>query len=185
MLLSKAGFRFEVQAAGVEETVFDGEHPIVATCRIADEKAAAVVRTCTAERVVLAADTSVICGGRMFGKPVSIQDACEQLEALAGRNHRVVTAWTVRRSGRSAPDLSPQSAGGYSCSIVRLRELDRKQIRAYVALGESGDKAGAYALQGAGGDLVGAVVGPEDNVVGLPMAQVVPILGRFGVSPCR
>jgi len=185
VLLREAGYRFEVQPAGIDETVHDSEDPVTATCRIADEKAAAVGRRRAVGEVVLAADTSVICGGRIFGKPGSVQDACRQLESLAGRNHRVVTAWAVcRAGGPAAAGVSPVAAVGYSSSVVRMRELGRKEIEAYVELGESADKAGGYALQGAGGALIAAVIGPRDNVVGLPVAQLVPVLERFGVSPC-
>ncbi len=179
-LLSREGFTFTVDAADIDESVGADEAPLLATCRLAAEKAVTVTGRCGPGDVVLAADTSVICDGRLYGKPVDSKDACRQLANLAGRNHHVVTAWTI-----AAPSdgVSEKWISGYTRSVVRMRELGRAEIMEYVDSGEPLDKAGSYAVQGLGRTLVGAVQGSLDNVIGLPVAQVVTHLEALGVEP--
>jgi septum formation protein len=100
------------------------------------------------------------------------------LAQLSGRCHTVVTGWVVMRP----PDGS-RAICGFTSSLVRMRELSRGEIRAYVEGGESLDKAGAYAVQGEGAKLVSGVSGSLDNVIGLPVAQVARALARFGIVP--
>jgi septum formation protein len=178
-LLGREGFIFTVEAASIDESIGADEAPLLATCRLAAEKAIAVTGRCGPGDVVLAADTSVICDGRLYGKPVDSKDACRQLTNLAGRNHHVVTAWTIvpLRDGGSDGGIS-----GYTRSVVRMRELGRAEIFDYVESGESLDKAGSYAVQGQGRKLIGAVLGCLDNVIGLPMAQVAAHLEAVGVE---
>ncbi len=180
-LLAAAGFTFEVDSADIDEVVEPGEDPLLATCRLAAEKVDAVARRRGPGELVLAADTSVICDGRMFGKPDSPKDACTQLGSLAGRNHQVVTAWAL--VGGGAGESGGLSAAGFTRTIVRMRDAGVAEIRAYVACGESADKAGSYALQGGGGAFVAAVIGDTANVVGLPVDQIRPWLERAGVYP--
>jgi septum formation protein len=99
------------------------------------------------------------------------------LLSLAGRNHFVWTAWAILPVGSRSPEC------GISRSTVRMREISRSEAEAYAASGEPLDKAGAYAAQGEGRRFIGAIVGPLDNVIGLPMAPVVRALARSGIAP--
>jgi septum formation protein len=179
-LLTAAGFHFEIDAADIDESIRDGEPPVDATSRLALEKAEAVVvrRANRSEReVVLAADTTVVIGSRILGKPGSRQEAVEMLLSLAGRNHDVLTAWALLGTGA---DGVPRQCGIVR-STVRMREIARREAEAYAATGEPMDKAGGYAAQGEGRRFIGAIVGPLDNVIGLPMEPVVAALTRAGV----
>jgi septum formation protein len=180
--LARAGYAFEVRVADIEEIIDDAVGAVVETCRLAIEKAEAVRRRASAEckgAVVLAADTTVVLGERVFGKPRDAADATRMLGELGGRLHRVVTGWAL------LPDDPTTAVCGFTQSWVRMRELGRAEIGAYVAGGEPLDKAGAYALQGEGGRVVAAVSGSYENVVGLPVAQVGAALVGFGVMPTR
>ena len=130
-----------------------------------------------AERVlVVAADTLVVLPDRVLGKPRSIAESREMLLALAGREHRVVTAVVV-----TDPDTR-QTHGATQETVVRFRPLDTAAIEAYVATGEPADKAGAYAVQGVGSLLVDSIVGDYFNVVGLPLGCLAKLLKRFGID---
>jgi septum formation protein len=187
-LLSAAGFRFEIDAADLDETIHDGEAAVAATARLAIEKAEAVVarrafrpelKTRPHGEIVLAADTTVVLGERILGKPVDHRDAVEMLLSLSGRNHLVLTAWALMPVGPST--VAPEC--GLTRSIVRMGEISRREAERYAAAGEPMDKAGAYAAQGEGRRFIAAIVGPLDNVIGLPMAPVVAALERAGVVP--
>jgi septum formation protein len=176
-LLVRDGFAFDIVAADLDERMDPGESPVAATCRLAVEKACAVRTTIAAAEVILAADTTVVLGGRIFGKPTDEDDAVSMLAQLAGRSHMVVTGWAI------LPAHGEPSAGtvGYTKSWVRFRELTSREIRDYIAAGESMDKAGAYAVQGVGKRLIAGVIGSVDNVIGLPADQVARALGRYGI----
>ena len=179
-LLAAAGFQFEIDIADIDESIPDGELPVDATARLALEKAEAVVvrRANRSEReVVLAADTTVVIGSRILGKPASRHEAVEMLLSLAGRNHDVLTAWALLETGADGPARQC----GIVRSTVRMREIARLEAEAYAATGEPMDKAGGYAAQGEGRRFIGAIVGPLDNVIGLPMEPVVAALARAGV----
>lgn len=173
-LLGKAGFAFEVDPADIEEIIEDGEPAVEATVRLAVEKAEAVAARRPDSLPVLAADTTVVLGDRIFGKPVDRDHAISMLSDLAGSTHAVVTGWCV-----IGPDGS--AVAGYSRSAVRFRELSRTEIAAYASIEEPMDKAGAYAVQGVGGKFIAAILGPVDNVIGLPVGQVARALRAKGV----
>jgi septum formation protein len=177
-LLGQAGFHFAVDPSGLDERVFAGETPLLATSRLACEKAAVVGRRWRAGTIVLGADTSVVCDGTLFGKPTSPAGAVDMLLALSGRNHQVLTCWALLEAGAGAIAVT-----GVTASAVRMREIGRDEARAYVDSGEPLDKAGAYAVQGLGRRLVAAVLGSLDNVIGLPVAQVSRALAGVGVTP--
>jgi len=144
---------------------------------LAVEKAQAVRLRVDDASVIFAADTTVVLGGRIFGKPLDEEDAVNMLTQLAGRSHMVATGWAI------LPAHGEPSTGtvGYTKSWVGFRELTSTEIRDYVAAGESMDKAGAYAVQGAGKRLIAGIFGSVDNVIGLPAEQVALALGRYGV----
>ncbi|RMD82272.1 MAG: septum formation protein Maf [Candidatus Dadabacteria bacterium] len=178
-LLLEAGFEFTVISPEVDEDFAEGESPRQAVERLAIAKAMAVGRRCPAGKVVLGADTAVVRCGRVYGKPAGAADAERMLLELGGRNHEVLTGWALVASGR--PDCR-RIASGVACSVVRMREIGRREAAAYVATGEPLDKAGAYAVQGEGARFVVAILGSRTNVIGLPVEDVVPVLASAGVK---
>ena len=160
-LLRAAQFQVEVQRPDVDETMPDGpvEDAILA---VAERKLDSVG---VEDDLCLAADTAVLFGGKILGKPQDRADAQRMLEALSGRDHRVVTGFVLGRGEqRHRQAVSTR---------VRFRELRREEIEAYVATGEADDKAGSYGIQGLGGSLVDFVEGSYTNVIGLPLREVI------------
>lgn len=169
-LLSRAGLAFEVIAADVDESPLDGETPEAYVVRVAHAKADQVARA-HPEALVLAADTTVVLEGRILGKPASVDEALATLEALGGRTHRVLSA--VALSGRAR-------AAHVETTHVTMRRAPRAELAWYVATGEPMDKAGAYAIQGIGAQLVSRIEGSHSNVIGLPLAETLALLERLG-----
>jgi len=125
------------------------------------------------DAIVLAADTIVCLGNRIFGKPGDREDAAATLEALSGRRHRVITAVVLyqKNAGRRATALET--------TFVRFRTLSREAIDRYLASGSFADKAGSYAVQEVGDAFIESLEGDYDNVVGLPVGKVRELLQRF------
>jgi septum formation protein len=124
--------------------------------------------------LVIAADTTVDLGGEILGKPVDADDAAAMLRRLSGRTHRVHTGVALSRSGRIVHEVVT--------SMVSFTPLTDDTIAWYVGTGEPLDKAGAYAIQGAGGVFVQTVRGSVSSIVGLPLHTVVRLAGDLG---CR
>ena len=148
------------------EAVHPGEAPRTYVQRVTRAKLAAaqqrLARSGRAPAPILCADTTVALGRRILGKPADAAEAAGMLAALAGREHRVLTAVALaREDGASALRLSE--------SRVRFAPLDAARIAAYVATGEPLHKAGAYPLQGGAAAFVSRVDGRADTVVGLPV----------------
>jgi len=170
-LLAGLGIPLQVRPAFADEAVQPGERPKTYVARLAREKARAVEGA-----VVLAADTAVVLGEVILGKPRDAADASRMLRALSGTRHEVLTAVCVRRT-----DPKPSCEREVTVSTeVRFRPLNEEQIAWYVSTGEPLDKAGAYALQGLGGALVEGVSGSVSGVVGLPLAEALALLGEVG-----
>lgn len=168
-LLQRLGLALEVRPADADETPHPGERADAYVARLAVEKARAV-----AGEVVLAADTTVVLGEEILGKPAGAEDARRMLRALSGRPHRVLSGVCVRRP-----------ATGFEQAAVVATEVDfaplsEAEIAWYVATGEPLDKAGAYALQGAAGAFVRGVRGSVSNVVGLPLSESLALLRAAG-----
>jgi septum formation protein len=170
-LLAGLGFALEICPADTDEAVHPGEKPRAYVARVAREKARAV-----SGEVVLAADTAVVIGDEILGKPRDADDAARMLRALSGTRHEVLTAVCVRRT--DAAGVREHEA--LVATEVRFRPLAEREIAWYVSTGEPLDKAGAYALQGAGGALVGSVTGSVSGVVGLPLAESLALLAEAG-----
>jgi septum formation protein len=173
-LLALLGLPFDVVPTDVDESVRPGEAPTELVRRLAIQKAQAAERCDIADVVVLAADTIVELAGEILGKPADADDARRMLRALSARTHRVHTGVAVRRDGSAACEVVTTS--------VTMAPMSDAAIEWYLATGEPTDKAGAYAIQGAGGAFVAAIEGSASNVVGLPLATVVDLLGRHGVA---
>ena len=172
-LLQAAGIPFEVDAPLVDETRRPTEGAEAYVERMAREKAtAAAVRH--PERVVLAADTIVVVGERVLGKPLDSADAAAMLRALSGRSHLVMTAVAVARNG------SVQTA--VDRTMVRMRRIGEDEIGAYVSTGEPLDKAGAYAIQGCAQAFIEGIDGALDTVIGLPISRARALLREVGVE---
>ena len=170
-LLGLLGVPFDVVSPDVDESVHDGEGPAGYVERVARQKAGAV-----GDRdVVLAADTTVAIDGTILGKPADANDAAAVLRRLSGRTHEVFTAVAVTRDGRVVAAVER--------TFVTLAELSEADIAWYVGTGEPLDRAGSYAIQGAGGAFVTKVEGSVSNVVGLPLTLVIELLRSVGLDP--
>ena len=164
-----AGIEFDVIHADVDETVHRGERPDGYVRRVAEAKARAVAGR-ERERLVLAADTTVVIDDAMLGKPLDDDDAKRMLCLLSGRTHEVLTAVAVCRTGMSEPLVDVER------TEVEFAPLTEFEIDWYVATGEPRDKAGAYAIQGYASRFVTRIDGSYSNVVGLPIALVYEML---------
>jgi septum formation protein len=162
----------------VDETPHEGERPEHYVLRIARAKAefAATIlgRRTLPPRPVLAADTTVVCEGRIIGKPVDEEDALAILAELSGRRHEVATAVAVA--------LGPRVETALSVSSVWFREIGPGDARRYVATREPLDKAGAYAVQGRAAVFVTRIEGSYSGIMGLPLAETAALLRRFGIE---
>jgi len=172
-LLAAAGIPFRVQAADIDETQQAGEMPRDYVLRMAEEKARAV--HVSDSDIVLAADTTVVLGTQILGKPGDAADATRMLTVLAGRRHDVLTAVCLLRGGdRLALEVAS--------TAVWFGPMTRAEIAEYVASGEPMDKAGAYAIQGIASRWIERIDGSYSNVVGLPVALVYRLLQQADLS---
>lgn len=162
--------RIIVIGSDVDESIFPGEKAGDYCRRVAREKATAVWRARARGRddiaVVIGADTVVVLGAEILGQPRDKEQALGILKKLNGRQHAVMTgvALVHGRSGRIEELLVE--------SMVWMRDNDPEMLQAYVATGEPMDKAGAYALQGRGRDLIERYEGSYSNIVGLPVDEL-------------
>jgi len=175
-LLARAGVRFEVMPSNIPEHARPGESPAQLARRLASEKASAVARSLgpAPARWVLGADTIVVIDGEVLGKPDDEGHALALLRRLVGRRHVVVTGVTLVASDTLAERHAVVE------SSVSMRAADEPELRAYVATGESLDKAGAYAAQGGGRRLIEKIEGSESNVIGLPIDETLALLRAEG-----
>ncbi|HRP95655.1 MAG TPA: Maf family protein [Rhodocyclaceae bacterium] len=162
----------------VDETPRPGEQAQPYVERLALAKAEAGVRRVQLRhlqlRPVLAADTTLAVDDEIVGKPGSQEEARTILARLSGRTHRVLTAVAIS-DGQLTHHLT-------SVSEVRFRRLDEREIRQYVAVGESLDKAGAYAIQGRAAIFVEEIRGSYSGIMGLPLFETAQLLEAFGYS---
>jgi septum formation protein len=174
-LLRAAGIRFRVvPSRAAESEPFPGEDPRRYARRAALDKGHEVsVRFPGAW--ILSADTIVAFDDRILGKPSGRRQAARMLSLLAGREHRVHTAVCLLREDRGF------RAEAVCTTRVRFRPLSAAEIEGYLRTGESDDKAGAYAAQGAGASLIDRISGSFSNVVGLPMARTLGMLREAGL----
>jgi nucleoside triphosphate pyrophosphatase len=173
-LLEAAGLFFEIVESGIDEIRRDGESAIDFAMRMAAEKALNVSAS-RPDALVLAADTIVECDGQILGKPVDPAEARAMLQTLSGNTHTVVTAFAIASESTIADSLSV-------ISRVTFRRLSSDEIAEYVASGAPLDKAGAYGIQDAGAGFIARVEGSRDNVMGLPVREVLAALRRLGLA---
>jgi septum formation protein len=171
-LLMALGVEFSAGGVDTEELRLDGEAPDAMVLRLAVEKAQAAGADLA--DLVLTADTAVVLGNTVFGKPEGCDDALRMLAALSGQTHRVMTGVALRRADRIDTALS--------VTEVRFREIRPDEALAYWQSGEPADKAGAYAIQGLGGVFVEAIAGSYSGVVGLPVFETAALLRAAGLD---
>jgi len=164
--LRSVGLEFEIRAPDIDESAQPDESATAYVRRLSVEKAAAV--PAGPDEIVVAADTTVEIAGTILGKPVDADDARKMLATLSGAAHLVHTGVTVR----SGAQIETQVV----TTLVTFVELTPEAIEWYVGTGEPLDKAGAYAMQGAGGALVSRIDGSVSNVIGLPLAETLEML---------
>lgn len=171
-LLELVGIPHLVDQPRILERPEPGELPQTTALRLAREKAMSVAQR-RPDDAVLAADTLVVLGDELLGKPASPADAERMLARLSGREHRVVTAVALARGERVDE----------RCDVTRVwfRPLTDEQIRDYVATGEPLDKAGSYGVQGYGALLIERIDGDFFGVMGLPLRLVADLLARAGL----
>jgi septum formation protein len=167
-ILEQLGLPFEVVVPHYEEEG-DGQDPVSLVRDHARGKARSVLGA-AGERPVLAVDTAVVLGDRMFGKPSGAGEAETMLEALSGETHEVVSGLCLLTPGWEELE--------HEVTRVFFRPLDARDIAAYVATGEWEGRAGAYAIQGRGASLVERIEGDYLNVVGLPASLLVRLLAE-------
>lgn len=171
-LLAQLGVEFEIIAADIDETPYPNEVPLRYVERLARQKAEAVAQG-RPRSAVIAADTTVEVDGEILAKPEDADDARRMLELLSGRAHLVHTGVAIARDA--------QLVHGVSTTLVRFVVLSGADIDWYLSTGEPFDKAGAYALQGAGGVFVEHITGSVSNVVGLPLTLLVQLAERVSL----
>jgi len=171
-LLTQLGIPFEITPADIDETELPGEDPVTYVRRLAVEKAA--VGEFADGDVVIAADTTVDVDGEILAKPSDAADARRMLGLISGRTHDVHTGVAVRHRGRIEVTVATTQ--------VTMVDIDEARMQWYVDTGEPFGKAGAYAMQGAASALVERIDGSVSNVIGLPLAVLDALLGRFDLS---
>ena len=178
-LLASAGLVVEAIPSGIPEERRPGETPDEHVRRLAAAKARAVAASHPG-RLFIGADTVVVLGGEVLGKPRDAADAERMLRALSGEVHDVVTGYAVYDASVDRIDVEAVT------TRVWFRPLGDEEIAAYVAAERPFDKAGAYAIQGRAAGMVRRIEGSYTNIVGLPLCETLEALARMGaVSPCR
>ncbi|MGH9487885.1 MAG: Maf family protein [Terriglobales bacterium] len=162
-LLQAAGWQVQVHPADVDETRLPDEDPAHYVLRLARAKAAAIAPS-VHDSPVLGADTVVVLGDQLFGKPRDDAHARAMLTQLAARTHQVLTGVCLR--------LGSRECSGLDITAVTFGPLSATDLDAYIATGEPGGKAGAYAIQGRAACFIPRIEGSYSNVVGLPLALV-------------
>ena len=195
-LLERIGFVVRDMPANIDETRLEEEPPESYVKRVARDKVLTVVNRIRANlypsegeegsgrpatstsreglRWVIGADTVVVASGRILGKPKDQSDALEMLNLLSGTEHQVITGYCVFDIVKNKEGLQAVT------SAVRFKRATSTEMETYLAVGESMDKAGAYAVQGVGSYLIEYVNGSYTNVVGLPLCQVVEMMQEMG-----
>jgi septum formation protein len=171
-ILRGLGVRFRVQVSNADESLRPGEDGAAAVERLARSKALAVAAR--EPLPVLAADTEVLCDGRVLGKPADEADAVAMLRRLQGRAHDVVTGVCVVSAG--------VARSGVERSVVRFAPMTEGELAWYAATGEPLDKAGGYHVDGKGALFVETVEGSPSNVAGLPVRLLLRLVREAGLD---
>ena len=168
-LLKLFGVPFTIRVADIDETMDPKKPPCDEVGRVSRLKARAVPRT--GGDIVIAADTIVVCQGRVLGKPRSEAEASEMLQLLSGRDHQVMTGCTVL--------LGDTCETFTEVTDLHFRPIREGEIARYVQSGEPMDKAGAYGIQGGAALFCERMVGDYYNVMGLPVCRLGELLRKL------
>ncbi|MBX2847936.1 MAG: Maf family protein [Acidiferrobacterales bacterium] len=165
---------FDQQSADIDESVKENETPVDYVERLALQKAAVIFnRTTNSETaLVIGSDTTVVKEGRIMGKPEDLDDCISMLMSLSDSNHEVLTAFSVVTKAKTVTRTVTTQ--------VNFVSLNESKITKYWKTGEPHDKAGAYAIQGIGGQFVKSINGSVSAVVGLPLAELAEVLEELG-----
>ena len=176
-LLELGGWTFTIMPADIDERVLPGEAPHDYVLRLAEGKARGAHSLFPTDAVFLAADTAVIDGEDILGKPADEAEAEAMLRRLRGHTHQVYTALAILDSASGQLLLD-------CCSTdVPMRDYSDEEIRAYISTGDPLDKAGAYAIQHTGFRPVENLEGCYANVMGMPLCHLSRMLSRLGIEP--
>ena len=177
-LLEKEAFKFTVDTVKLSEIVEENLNIGDAIANLARTKAEAYLNEHkhlkSQEVLILTADTMVALGDQVLGKPATNIEAAKMLSSLSGKTHSVITGiclWNLK---------TDELFSTYDETKVQFKELSEQDIQNYVDSGEPMDKAGAYAIQGLGGEFVVKIEGSYDNVVGLPTELLKKVLHEKG-----
>ena len=173
-LLALLGIPFDVKSPSFEECLESGRIAIEQVQGFAQGKARSVARQ-EPEAIVLGSDTVIELNHDVLGKPTDLAEARSMLLRLAGRDHRVLTAVALVYPARSLDVVA------LSTAVVRMKPFDERVHERYLATGESFGKAGAYSIQGEGGELIDSIDGDFPTVVGLPLRLVARLLAQAGM----
>lgn len=174
-MLRALGLKFEVVTSEIEEK----QEPTTSISELVEHNALVKARDVSkkfASGLVIGADTVVVFEGKIYGKPTDLEDARRMLRTLAGRTHQVYSGVAVVRVEDG------ESRTAHAVTDVTFRCLSEEQIDRYLRMIDPLDKAGAYAIQGAGGIIIEKISGCYYNVVGLPLITLDKLLGSFGVQ---
>jgi len=174
-LLEKIGLKFEVEPSNYEEDMHSELEPHEFARKISLEKAEAVASK-HKNAIVIAADTIIVFGSKILGKPHTENEARKMLETINGKSHSVITGFSIIDTGKNKT-LSKSVE-----TKIHIRKLTLAEIDAYVKSKEPLDKAGAYAIQGLGAVIVEKIEGDYFNVVGLPLSALTEALKEFGIN---
>lgn len=177
-LLKQAGLTFEVIPSAIDESSIPLGEPF-GYARMQAEAKAADLAAQHPDAWVLGADTIVVIGDAILGKPTTLADAGAMLRLLSGQTHRVITGYAICNESKKF------RFSDAAVTEVSFKELADPEIDWYIQTGEPFDKAGAYAIQGIGTFLVKRINGSYTNVVGLPVCEVVEKLLAEGVIEYR
>ena len=161
-LLGLFGIPFTIRVADIDETMDPNGRPFDEVGRVSRAKALAVPRK--AGETIIAADTIVVCEGKVLGKPHDEAEAKDMLRLLSGRDHQVMTGCTVLMDGKCETFTE--------VTDLHFRKLSETEIERYVASGEPMDKAGAYGIQGGAALFCQRMAGDYYNVMGLPVCRL-------------
>jgi MAF protein len=176
-LLSLGGWMFTVMVSDADESQRPSESPANYVLRLAESKARAVAQNAHSEHIVIGADTSVVDGTRILGKPADVVEAAQMLKSLRGHTHQVYTGIAALRvrDGKLVTDLCVTN--------VPMRDYSDAEIEAYILTGDPLDKAGAYAIQHSRFNPVEKMTGCYAGVMGLPLCHLVRVLRQLDVPP--
>jgi septum formation protein len=174
-LLAQLGLSFIVVPSKLQEINLSGMKPHVHATYFAEAKAKEVANH-HPHQWVLGADTIVVLGQEILGKPADLTEASSMLSRLGGQSHRVITSICLAHASMEVLESE------WVETKVFMRILSGDDIEGYIRTGEPMDKAGAYGIQGIGGCLVQRIEGSYSNVVGLPLCETLELLRRHGVA---